>query len=84
MEKNDKYDSVNRPAHYASGNIECIDAMRSAFGDVVVMDFCLCNAFKYLWRARQKHISPDEDVKKAIWYEQKFLEIGGMTDESKV
>lgn len=61
-----KPDPVNRPAHYTSGGIECIDAMTAAFGDEVVKDFCLCNAFKYLWRHRQKN--GVEDLKKARWY----------------
>lgn len=47
-------DPVNHPAHYTSGGIECIDAMQAAFGAEVVKDFCLCNAFKYLWRHRNK------------------------------
>lgn len=61
-----KPDPVNRPAHYTSGGIECIDAMQAAFGAEVVKDFCLCNAFKYLWRHRQKN--GVEDLKKACWY----------------
>ena len=61
-----KPDTVNRPAHYTSGGIECIDAMTAAFGDEAVKDFCLCNAFKYLWRHRQKN--GVEDLKKARWY----------------
>lgn len=58
-----KTDPVNRPAHYTSGGIECIDAMTAAFGAEAVKDFCLCNAFKYLWRHRQKN--GVEDLKKA-------------------
>lgn len=50
-----KPDPVNRPAHYTSGGIECIDAMQAAFGDEAVKDFCLCNAFKYLWRHQNKN-----------------------------
>lgn len=61
-----KPDPVNRPAHYTSGGIECIDAMTEAFGVEAVKDFCLCNCFKYLWRHRQKN--GVEDLKKARWY----------------
>ena len=34
-----KTDHVNRPAHYTSGGIECIDAMQAAFGVEAVKDF---------------------------------------------
>ena len=66
-----KADPVNRPAHYTSGGIECIDAMQAAFGDEAVKDFCLCNAFKYLWRHRQKN--GVEDLKKARWYLNRLI-----------
>lgn len=64
--ENVKPDVVNRPAHYTSGGIECINAMQAAFGVEAVKDFCLCNAFKYLWRHRNKN--GVEDLKKAQWY----------------
>lgn len=67
-----KPDPVNRPAHYTSGGIECIDAMQAAFGEDAVKDFCLCNAFKYLWRHRQKN--GVEDLKKARWYLNRLIE----------
>lgn len=66
-----KADPVNRPAHYTYGGIECIDAMQAAFGDEAVKDFCLCNAFKYLWRHRQKN--GVEDLKKARWYLNRLI-----------
>ena len=66
-----KPDPVNRPAHYTSGGIECIDAMQAAFGDEAVKDFCLCNAFKYLWRHRQKN--GVEDLKKCRWYLNRLI-----------
>ena len=66
-----KPDVVNRPAHYTSGGIECIDAMTAAFGDEAVKDFCLCNAFKYLWRHRNKN--GVEDLKKARWYLHRLI-----------
>lgn len=64
-------DPVNRPAHYTSGGIECIDAMQAAFGDEAVRDFCLCNAFKYLWRHRNKN--GVEDLKKCRWYLNRLI-----------
>lgn len=70
-EKN--YDVVNNPEHYTSGGIECIDAMTAAFGEEAVQDFCICNAFKYVWRSRKKNGL--EDIKKAKWYLDKYLEL---------
>ena len=67
-----KPDPVNHPAHYTSGGIECIDAMQAAFGVEAVKDFCLCNAFKYLWRHRNKN--GVEDLKKARWYLNRLIE----------
>lgn len=64
---------VNHPEHYNQGGIECIDAMLSAFGKYTVSSFCICNAFKYLWRCREKN--GYEDIEKAIWYLQKMLDI---------
>ena len=66
-----KPDPVNRPAHYTSGGIECIDAMQAAFGVEAVKDFCLCNAFKYLWRHRNKN--GVEDLKKCRWYLNRMI-----------
>lgn len=67
-------DNVNHPAHYNQGGIECIDAMISAFGNASVMDFCALNAFKYIFRHKQK--GGLEDMKKAAWYIGKYLELG--------
>lgn len=67
---------IDHPAHYA-GKIECIDALLETMGRDDVRAFCLCNAFKYLWRCKKKHDTPTEDVKKAAWYLEKYLELGG-------
>ena len=68
-------DSVNHPSHYETNGIECIDAMKAAQGADVVQDFCICNAFKYIWR--HKHKNGAEDIKKAVWYLNKWLELEG-------
>lgn len=72
-------DVVNNPSHYqsmsSSVNIDCIDAMRAAFGDYETSVFCKLNAFKYNWRADSK--GGNTDIQKAIWYLNKFLELGG-------
>lgn len=71
----EKPDNVNHPKHYETGKYECIDVMGEALGIENQKGFCLCNAFKYLYRCTKKHDSPIEDVKKAIWYLRKYLEL---------
>ena len=71
---NKKSSNVDHPDHYKSGNIECIDAMLDVYGISATYDFCLLNAFKYIWRAQQKG-KEKEDIQKAVWYLNKALEI---------
>ena len=73
--KNPQQDSVNHPEHYAGGGIECIDAMIAALGKDSVLDFCVCNAMKYVWRHRNKN--GKEDLQKAGWYLNKAVELIG-------
>ena len=75
--KNKEPDNVNHPQHYETGEFECIDVMVEAIGLEDTKGFCLCNAFKYIYRCTKKHNTPVEDVKKAIWYLNKFLELEG-------
>ena len=67
-------DNINHPKHY-EGAIECIDAMQEAIGKEGVIDFCIGNAFKYIWRSRKKHETPNEDLKKCRWYIDKAIEL---------
>ena len=54
-------DNIN-PDHYKSStSLECIEAMQIAFGREVVLHFCLCNAFKYIWRWKNKNGTEDLD-----------------------
>jgi hypothetical protein len=64
---------ITHPSHYNQGNIECIDAMVAAYGKEAVENFCLCNAFKYVWRNRDK--GGFEDIDKATWYLNKYKEL---------
>ena len=68
-------DVINHPSHYTQGSIECFDAMISAFGKEAFLDYCIINAFKYLWR--YKHKNGVEDIEKARVYINKFLEVNG-------
>lgn len=67
------FDPVNQPKHYTSGKYECIDVMVEQLGVDAVKDFCICNAFKYIWRHKQKN--GDEDIAKAAWYLNKYTEL---------
>lgn len=66
-------DNVNHPSHYETGKFECIDVMLETQGLEAVKNFCICNAFKYIYRHNNKNGL--EDVKKAKWYLDKYIEL---------
>lgn len=66
-------DNVNHPKHYETGKFECIDVMEETQGVEATINFCLCNAFKYIYRHFKKN--GWEDIKKAIWYLNKAVEL---------
>ena len=41
---------IDVTAHYKQGEVECIDAMESAFGKERLTTHCTINATCYLWR----------------------------------
>lgn len=66
--------SIDHPAHY-QGEYECIDLMREIYGDEAVRNFCICNAYKYRFRAGKKSIeTAQDDIAKAEWYERYMME----------
>ena len=65
-------DMVNHPSHYCT-KYECIEVMIDTQGKTAVQSFCICNAFKYLYRHGRKNGL--EDIKKAIWYLNKYVEL---------
>jgi len=73
-------DLVNHPAHYASGGIECIDAMEAMTNQSKDMnirleghDYYLWQViFKYLWRFPYKE-DPLTDLKKLLFYLNKLI-----------
>ena len=80
-------DHIN-PDHYKNQtSLECIEAMEIIFGEDAVFDFCICNAFKYIWRWKNKNGT--EDLDKAMWYIEKANEYhtdadtGGMLQRMK-
>ncbi len=70
----DKVDLINHPKHYCREDaIECLDEMRLVFGDAIVAAFCLCNVWKYRYRAASK--GQEEDLKKSDFYMRKYKEL---------
>jgi hypothetical protein len=67
-------DPIN-PDHYKKGSMETIDQMLTLFGSAKVKAFCELNAFKYRMRAGHKSKNIEEDIKKAMWYEDKMRDV---------
>ena len=62
-------DIVSHPSHYNVSGIECIDEMILAFGPETTKAFCVCNAWKYRYRAGHKDgSSRSDDLEKASRY----------------
>ena len=70
---NVKIDPTN-PDHYKDHtSLECIEEMEIIFGSLGVIYFCVCNAWKYIRRWKNKNGA--EDLKKAKWYIEKAWEL---------
>ena len=78
MNSEKNIDNVNNPSHYSTGKYECIEVMREALGDEAVKNFCLCNAFKYIYRTNRKNGL--EDVRKARWYIDYYITLSELID----
>ena len=63
-------DNVNKPSHYNSSGIECIEAIKAATGEHFE-GYLQGNIIKYTWRYRYKN--GIEDLQKAQVY-MKWLE----------
>lgn len=74
-------EEINHPDRYAGGKYECIDVMQDVFGKEDVLSFCKLNAFKYIWREKQKN--GVQDMKKAAWYINKYIELSEEPGESE-
>ena len=71
-------DPVNHPAHYTAGSIEVID-----FLEAWNFPFHLANAIKYICRAGRKDKNKTaEDLRKAIWYIERYIKHLGMECKS--
>jgi len=65
-------DLVNSPSHYASGTVECIDAIEAAMTNEAFCGYLKGNIQKYLWRYQDKENSL-QDLKKAEWYLKRLI-----------
>lgn len=64
-------DAVNHPSHYASGEIECIDAIESSMTHEAFCGYLKGNVQKYMWRYENK--GGLESLEKAQWYLNKLI-----------
>jgi len=70
-EAEDIIDDVNKPRHYNTGSIECIEAIEESMSSVAFKGYLKGNCLKYLWRYDYKG-KQVEDLQKAGWYLQKL------------
>lgn len=62
---------VNSPPHYKQGDVECIEAIKSATGEGY-QGYLQGNIMKYIWRYRAKGQAIN-DLKKAEWYLKELI-----------
>lgn len=65
-----QHDPINNPSHYTDGGYETID-----FIEKMQLGYHLGNVVKYISRAGKKNPNPTEDLKKAMWYLERFMKI---------
>ena len=62
-------EQVNHSIHYQNNGKEWIDLMIEKYGLRATIDFCILNAFKYIFRCGRKEGNPDyQELNKAEWY----------------
>lgn len=67
-------DVVNNPTHY-SGEVECIEAIKSSMSHEAFKGYLKGNIIKYIWRFERKN--GHEDLLKAQWYTNKLVKENG-------
>lgn len=72
-ELDEAVDVVNKPQHYNTGNIECIEAIQESMSAEAYKGYLKGNCLKYLWRYDYKG-KPSEDLEKAGWYLARLTE----------
>ena len=70
-------DAAVNPKHYKDNafGIELIDVMQKNLTRAEFLGYCRGNAIKYRMRAGNKSDSIEQDIKKALWYENKLKEV---------
>jgi hypothetical protein len=68
-----RFDEVDKPEHYNSGKVECIEAIKASMSAEEYKGYLKGNTIKYLWRYQYKG-KPIQDLKKAQWYLNKLIE----------
>ena len=71
-ELDESTDVVNKPQHYNTGNIECIEAIQESMSAEAYKGYLKGNCLKYLWRYDYKG-KPSEDLEKAGWYLNRLI-----------
>jgi hypothetical protein len=75
------HDPVNSPQHYASGAIECIEAIEASMSSEAFKGFLKGNVQKYVWRYEGK--GGVESLQKAQWYLNRLIAAVEAEDASK-
>lgn len=65
------FDAVNKPKHYTTGNIECLDAIEASMTKEQFIGFLKGNIIKYVWRF--EHKNGVEDLNKALFYQNRLI-----------
>ena len=65
-------DVVNKPLHYNSGGVECIEAIEASMELEAFQGYLKGNILKYIWRMSYKGKTL-EDCKKSQWYLNKLI-----------
>lgn len=62
-------DMVNKPPHYNTGGVECIEAIEASMSRKEFLGYLKGSVIKYLWRYQHKG-RPLEDLNKCMWFLQ--------------
>lgn len=80
---NMQMDKAVNPKHYKENIFgkELIEVMLEIFSYAECIAYCKINVFKYRMRAGKKSDSIEQDIKKALWYEDKANELKNKYDD---
>jgi hypothetical protein len=77
-----QHDSVNHPAHYTKGGVECIVAIEAALGLEGFVHFLRGQVIKYNWRLMEKSAIA-QDAGKAKFYGDLLADRAGKLEQSR-